>query len=137
MSENQRFLSALTVPIENYIAEKQAVGYKFEKGTDMLKRFDSFVYNRCFTETVLTKQLVMDWTARKPNETVSTQCGRISLLRGLAEYMNRIGYSAYLYPKAMVTVDRYAYIPYIFSNDEMKKIFDVCIRLMTLCPIDI
>ena len=126
MPENRRFLSALTVPIENYIAEKQAVGYKFEKGTDMLKRFDSFVYNSCFTENVLTKQLVTDWTARKPNEAASTQCGRISLLRGLAEYMNRIGYSAYVYPKAMVTVNRYAYIPYIFSNDEMKKIFNVC-----------
>lgn len=126
MPKNQRFLSALTVPIESYIAEKQAVGYKFEKGADMLKSFDSFVYSRCLKETGLTKQLVMEWTARKPNETVSTQCGRISLLRGLANYMNRIGYSAYVYPKAIVTVDRYSYTPYIFSSDEIKRIFEVC-----------
>jgi integrase len=126
MPKHQRFLSALTIPIENYIAEKQAVGYKFEKGSDMLKRFDSFVYNQSLKETTLTKQLVMEWIARKPNETISTQGGRISLLRGLAEYMNRIGYSAYIYPKAMVTVNRYAYIPYIFSSAEMKRIFEVC-----------
>lgn len=128
MSEKQRFLSALSIPIERYIAEKQAVGYKFEKGIAMLKRFDFFVHSRCLKEAELTKQIVTEWTARKPNETNSTQCARISLLRGLAMYMNRVGYSAYVYPKAMVTVDRYAYIPYIFSSDEMRRIFRVCDR---------
>jgi integrase len=126
MPENKLFLSALAVPIENYIAEKQAVGYKYEAGAAMLRRFDSFVTDRCLSEANLTKQLVLDWTARKPNETVSTQCGRISLLRCLAEYMNRMGYPAYVYPKAAVTVDRYTYIPYIFSKNEIRKIFEVC-----------
>jgi len=126
MPENHVFLSALAISIESYIAEKRAVGYKFEVGADMLKRFDSFVHSSCLTEAVLTKQLVMEWTKHKPNETVSTQCRRISLLRGLAEYMNRIGCSAYIYPRAMVTVDRYTYIPYIFSSDEIKRIFEVC-----------
>lgn len=126
MSKKQLFLSALSIPIEGYIAEKRAIGYQFEKGANMLKSFDTFVCNRNLKETHLTKQLVLDWTARKPNETISTQCGRISLLRGLAEYMNRVGYSAYVYPKAMVTQDRYAYVPYIYSSDEMKQIFEVC-----------
>lgn len=76
----------------------------------MLKNFDSFVYCRGLKETDLKKQLVMEWIARKPNETISTQCGRISLLRGLAVYMNRVGHPAYDFPKAMVTVDKYAYI---------------------------
>ncbi len=126
MPENQRFLSAIAVLIEKYIAEKHAVGYKFEKGTAMLRNFDAFVYARGFKEINLKKQLVMDWTARKSNEAASTQCGRISLLRGLAEYMNRMGYPAYVYPRAMVTVDRYSYIPYIFSKEEMKRIFEIC-----------
>ncbi len=126
MPKNQRFVSALAIPIEKYIAEKHAVGYKFEKGEAMLRSFDSFAYARCLKEASLTKQLVMDWTKRKSNEATSTQCGRISLLRGLAEYLNRMGYPAYIYPRAMVTVDRYSYTPYIFSRDEMKKIFEVC-----------
>jgi integrase/recombinase XerD len=126
VSKKQEFQSTLSTPIEGYIAEKQAVGYKFEKGIAMLKRFDSFVYSRSLKENELTKQIVMEWTARKSNETNSTQCGRISLLRGLAIYMNRVGYSSYVYPKAMITVDRYAYIPYIFSGDEMRRIFKIC-----------
>ena len=128
MPDLHPFRSTLAVPIAGYIAEKRATGHKFEKGASLLKGFDSFVYSRGLQETALTKPLVMEWTARKPSETASTQGGRISLLRGLAMYMNRIGYAAYVIPKAMVTVDRYAYIPYIFSSDEMKAIFEVCDR---------
>lgn len=126
MVKDLKFESDLSTPIEKYIAEKRAVGYKFDKGAAMLKSFDSFVCNHQLTNIELTKQLVLEWTARNPRETLSTQCGRISLLRGLAVYMNRVGYSAYVYPRAMVTVDRYAYSPYIFSNDELKRIFELC-----------
>lgn len=126
MPERHLFRSSLAVPIEGYIAEKRATGHKFEKGAALLKSFDAYAYSRGLHEANLTKPLVIEWTARKPGETASTQSGRISLLRGLALYMNRIGYDAYVYPNAMVTVNRYAYIPYIFSGDEMKTIFDVC-----------
>lgn len=126
MSEVRRYKSALSVPIKGYIAEKQALGYAFKKGAALLTSFDSYAHSHYLTENVLSKQLVMDWTARKPNETISTQYGRISLLRGLAEYMNRVGYSAYVYPKATNAVNRYTYIPYIFSNDEVRRIFEVC-----------
>ena len=60
MSENHLFLSPFAVSIEGYIAEKRAVGYKFEKGVDMLKRFDSFVISRNLTEAILTKQLILE-----------------------------------------------------------------------------
>lgn len=126
MTKNPKFMSVFSVLIKGYISEKQAVGYKFEKGTELLKRFDTFAYNRGVTEIVLTKELVMDWTVRKPNETLSTQGGRISLLRGLAQYMKRIGYSAFIHPRAMVALDRYVYIPYIFTSDEIKRIFEAC-----------
>ena len=128
MPDLHPFQSPLAVPITGYIAEKRATGHKFEKGARLLKGFDSFVCSRNLQEATLTKALVMEWTARKPNETASTQGGRISLMRGLAVYMNRIGYAAYVVPKALITIDRYAYIPYIFSSDEMKAIFEVCDR---------
>ncbi|SFI41469.1 Site-specific recombinase XerD [Tindallia magadiensis] len=126
MSSSQSFLSTLAVPIEQYIAEKQATGYSFQKGVAMLKSFDAFLQEQQLSETILSKQTVLDWTARKPQETVSNQHCRISLLRGLAEYMNRIGLPAYVYPKASVTVQRYGYIPYLFSKKELKEIFRVC-----------
>jgi integrase/recombinase XerD len=126
VSKPQRFLSALAIPIEKYIAEKQAVGYKFIKHIQRLKSFDRFVKEQYATETALTKHMVMAWTARKPNETIANQNHKISLVRGLAEYMNRAGFQAYVYPKGLFSVQRYSYMPYIFSMDEIKRIFDVC-----------
>ncbi len=126
MPEHNTLRSTLASPILGYIAEKRAMGYEFKKGANLLTGFDAFVCRRGLQETDLTKPLVMEWTARKPHETLSTQGGRISLLRGLAAYMNRLGYAAYVSPKALVAIDRYAYIPYIFSKDELKSLFEVC-----------
>ena len=66
MPENHLFLSPLAMLIESFIAEKRAVGYKFKKGAAMLKRFDSFAYSYGLTEVILTKQLAIEWTVRKP-----------------------------------------------------------------------
>jgi integrase/recombinase XerD len=120
------FQSVLSECIEGYIDEKKAVGYKFEKGASTLKRFDRFVNSTNLREISLPKELVESWTKRTPNESISNQCQRISILRGLAEYMNRLGYSAYIYPRGLVTVNRYSYIPYIFSEEEIRLIFNAC-----------
>lgn len=99
--------------ISGYICEKKAVGYNFIKGAKMLKGFDKFFQNWDLKDISLPKEPVEEWTKRTPNESISNQCGRISILRGLAEYMSRLGFSAYVYPRALVSVDRYSYVPYI------------------------
>lgn len=126
MSNQIVFHSSLSNIFYSYIAEKHALGYSFNKGESMLKRFDSFLQTKNHSDISLPKEIVIEWCKQSPNETVNNRLHRISLLRGLAEYMNRVGYSAYIFPKRMVTVDRYAYQPYIFSNEEMRRILTVC-----------
>lgn len=74
----------------------------------------------------LPKGLVFLWTRKRPNETISTRNGRISIVRGLATYMVRLSYKAYVFPAAAISIDRYSYVPYIFSENELKSIFTVC-----------
>ncbi|MBV7275714.1 tyrosine-type recombinase/integrase [Clostridium sp. PL3] len=128
MKDEFNFYSVFADSIAGFISEKKAVGYKFEKGTSMLKRFDSYVCSFPILTKELTKDIVLNWTKRSPYETISTQAGRISLLRGLGEYMNRMGEQAYIYPKGMITINRYPYTPYIFSKKEMMLIFSACDR---------
>jgi len=40
--------------------------------------------------------------------------------------MVRLGYEAYIYPAAAITIDRYSYVPYIFSKEELRSIFAIC-----------
>lgn len=127
MSEkNVVFKSILGELITGYIDEKRAVGYKYQKGTSLLKQFDTLVSRENLVKAELPKELVLLWTKKRPNETVSTRNGRISIVRGLATYMVRIGYEAYIFPSMTISIDRYSYIPYIFSENELKRIFTVC-----------
>ncbi|MDQ2087764.1 hypothetical protein RBH29_15140, partial [Herbivorax sp. ANBcel31] len=126
MSNQIIFHSVLSDIFCSYIDEKHALGYSFNKGESMLKRFDAFLQTQNHSQINLPRDLVIEWCKQSPNETINNRARRISLLRGLAEYMNRIGYPAYILPKGMVTIDRYAYQPYIFSNEEIRRILVAC-----------
>lgn len=126
MNNEVTFKSPLKDLIQGFINEKQAVGYSFDKGISMLRCFDSFLCSIPQNSVELTKDVVLQWTNRNPFESASTQAGRISLMRGLAEYMNRIGKTAYIYPKSLVSIKRYSYSPYIFSENEIASIFSIC-----------
>jgi integrase/recombinase XerD len=67
-----------------------------KKASQYLQRFDAYVCTLPLKTEELSKDTVLQWTERSPYEKVSTQTGRISLMRGLAEYMNRIGKPAYI-----------------------------------------
>jgi integrase/recombinase XerD len=122
------FKSILGELIDEYIKEKKAVGYKYKKGSSLLKQFDTLAANENLLEMKLPKELVLLWTEKRANETVSNRNGRISIIRGLATYMVRLGHEAYIFPAATISIDRYSYVPYIFSEIELKNIFTICDR---------
>ncbi|WP_077600836.1 tyrosine-type recombinase/integrase [Oceanobacillus sojae] len=120
------FQSILSEVIAGYIEEKRAVGYKYKKGSSLLKQFDTLVINETLSDIKLPKELVLLWTKKRNNETASTRNGRISIIRGLATYMVRLGYDAYIFPASSVSIERYSYVPYIFSKVELSNILSVC-----------
>lgn len=123
---NVNFTSCHSDLLNGFVKEQRAVGYKYIKGASILKQLDNFLEQSHVTEKELTKEIVFLWTEKKPNETDSTRNGRISIARGFAKYMVRHGYEAFIYPAAAVSISRYSYIPYIFSQEEMRKIFIAC-----------
>jgi integrase len=121
------FNSCLSELILGFIAEKRSVGYKFTKGASLLKQLDQFLaIEQQLAEIKLSKETVLLWTKKRANEKENTRSKRISIIRNLAEYMIRLGYEAYIYPTSAVKIGRYDYTPYIFSEEEIRKIFAVC-----------
>ena len=117
------YSSVFSIILTGYVEEKRAVGYKFNKGASLLKRFDRFLIQKNVTEKILTKEIVQAWTKKRPEESNGTCNGRISMIRGLGLYMVRLDYQAYVYPDKAIPVTRYQYIPYIFSESELAQIF--------------
>ena len=120
------FKSILSQIIAGYIEEKRACDYKYIKGASLLKQFEALIARKHLADRSLPKKLVLTCTKKRPNETNSTRNGRISAVRGLARYMLRLGYGAYIYPDSAVKIGRYSYVPYIFLKEELKSIFGIC-----------
>ena len=68
--------------------------------------------------------MVLLWTEKRWAEADGTRNARISLIKGLAQYMTRLGNISYIYPEKAVPVVRYRYTPYIFSENELVRLFD-------------
>lgn len=79
----------------------------------MLKRLDTLITQEGLSEKRLPKEIVMHWTEKTPNETETNRCRRISIVRGFAEYMFRLGYDAYIYPNQLYTNNVYIIISFI------------------------
>lgn len=72
MAKDVLFNSVFADDIMGFISEKQALGYKYAKGTSQLKLFDEYVCNCSVSTMILTKEIVLEWTKRSPYESKST-----------------------------------------------------------------
>jgi integrase len=117
------YSSTFATYIIGLIEQKRSLGYKYDGQPAILKRFDEFCRERHPNETVLNREIMMDWAAKRPGEHPGTLQGRLTCVRELAKYMARLGLEVYIMPKGLLPrVPRF--MPYIYSNDELRRIFE-------------
>lgn len=115
--------SGFATYIIGLINQKRALGYKYDSQPDTLRRFDTFCMERYPHETVLSREIMLDWATKRPGEHPGTLQGRITPVKELAKYMVRLGHEAFVLPKGMMPrIPRY--MPHIYSNEELKRIFE-------------
>lgn len=106
-----------------YIAEKRAVGYKMEKAERVMRRIATMHGEMGCPPESLPRELVEAWITKKTGETETTRFHRMGYIRGLGEYMARMGYDAYVLPGKQGYPDRESYSPYIFTDVELGALF--------------
>lgn len=107
----------------DFIAEKRAIGYKFDKAEQILNRLIKRAEQNGYIQPQLSREVVEFWCEKTAYESESNHQHRISIVREMAKYMDRLGYSAYIYTKkGSISLGSY-FKPYIFSNIELAKIF--------------
>jgi integrase len=116
------YYSAFATYIVGLIEQKRALGYKYESQPLILKRFDAFCLERYSNETELCSEIVLAWAVKRPNEKPATLQGRVTPVSELARYMIRLGIPAFILPKDVLPRS-VRYIPHIYTNDELKRIF--------------
>jgi len=121
--------------IAEHVSLKQALGYKYVAESKSLSRFATFTQRKYPDAQALTREIVLDWCAKKPYESQANQCARASMLRQLAIFMDSVGEQAYILPKGYFPTEE-QYVPYIFTKDELNRFFnstDQC-TYVSECP---
>jgi len=119
------YSSAFAPYITGLIEQKWTLGYKYGCEPAILKRFDTFCLERHPDVAILSREVMMDWAAKRPGEHPATLQGRLTPVRELAKYMVRLGLEAYIIPKGLCPrIPRH--IPHIYTNDELHFVKPSC-----------
>lgn len=117
------FSSILKDVISGFLKEKRSLGFDYKNEERYLRDIDKLALSVGLKDIVITKEFVQSYTAKKAYEKPISRTHRVRIIRELAKYMIRMDYDAYIVsplPKNSYGSD---FIPYIFTEDEIKRIF--------------
>lgn len=142
MKAEKSFVGELKTLLQDFVEHKRNTGYKYKTNSDILRRFSEFSLKYNLENQALPKQLVLDWTEKRKNESEKTRDHRASGLRQFALYMQHRGYEVFIPPRNH-KVRRPGFTPYIFTHDEMERFFKTCDSIRphalsnkhTICPL--
>lgn len=117
------YKSALAPVIKSFIDMKHELGFKYDSECKLLRRIDQLALIHKFNDIILTKDFVNEFIKKHANEKDINATSRVTVIRELAKYMIDQGYEAYVVPPLPRGSYHSTFVPYIFTNEELKKIF--------------
>lgn len=125
---NKRKNGILLQFVVDFIKMRRNLGYKSKSMETSLKAFDAFAYREGLKEVTVAKELARKWCTRRKGEATDTWSHRVNFLRQFCIYLSNIGYEAYI-PARPPSKHDSTFTPYIYSAEEMKRIFEAADRL--------
>jgi len=107
--------------MDSFIAQKRSVGYKYDNMEVSLRRFVRFAELHGLTSPCLPQELISGYCSRHPAETPKTHANRCSDIRQFTLFLNLSGFEAHV--PATPRKTRSDFTPYIFTHDEIRRIF--------------
>lgn len=120
---NREFTSGLAPWIKAFLLQKHSLGYKYEKNEIYLSRFDAMCAERFPMETTVTAGIGLAWAESSQGEDRGGLTRRLSPVRELARFIIQNGHPAFVIPTECGKNPYRKYVPYIFSEDELHRVF--------------
>lgn len=107
----------------DFVAQKRALGCKYNAAVEVLNLFDDFCVEHGLSEPVLDEQLYNSWCRKKPSENDTTHYMRVQYINMFSKFLSDNGISA---PTAFYPLPRKSktFVPYIFTMDEISQLFN-------------
>ena len=122
------YSSRFAAYMNDMVEYRVSLGYSEKTYAPRLGRLDRFIIEKHPDEKQFSKDLVMDWIAKRSLEGASTIQDRATIARLFAEYLVSAGCEAYILPRSFVS-GRRAFMPYIFSDRELTNLFSEIDRI--------
>ena len=119
------FTGPLAEYCKQYIDYKQSLGFKMGSSVYYLLRgMDTFFSQHALplNSSVLPQEMVEEYVAHRGSESVKTQHMRMSIVRQFSLFMNRLGFSYYVYPETDFVQIKDDFVPYIFTYNEIERL---------------
>lgn len=124
---NERQLWGVYAPyINDFIALKRGLGFKYHTEATILSIFDRFTIQRGERKVGITRELADEWCKKSENESDSYRTHRVICLGQLSSYLCQNGIHSYI---PQIPVFRSTFTPYIFSKNEVIALFNAADQL--------
>ncbi|MFZ1414315.1 MAG: tyrosine-type recombinase/integrase [Defluviicoccus sp.] len=123
------FRSPLADVIATFVAQKRALGYKYQSEEVLLRAIDRFLIEQGVSEPALPREIVERLTACRAHQRRRTHTTRVSIVRQLACFMCDRGLPAYVPPAGMTRKIQLDFTPYIFGREAIRRLLRAADRL--------
>lgn len=114
------YKSALADHMNNLLAEKRSLGFKYNDEARFMKQFDQYWLSKNYDDDLVTYDRLHDWMIKRETESNRSHNHRIAVTRQLLKYMVSIGIPAFVpdndihYSRPLIRV---------LSEEELQELF--------------
>jgi integrase/recombinase XerD len=124
---HKQYRSVYASRIEQFIEMKRKLGFKFKTPAVILLHFDQLAEKTGAASNGITRELAEEWSKKRPNESNLYRYTRVQILGMFSTFLRDLGMASFVlklppYPESN-------FIPYIYSQKEIKAIFGAADRL--------
>ena len=111
----------------DYLEYRNGIGLDVKNPKYFISVFSKYLKENHPVETILKKEITMPWCIRKKSEKSYSYRKRISELKQFTFYLYGVGASDFVLDTSFLPKAE-TYIPYIFNDDELIKLFNYFIK---------
>jgi integrase len=123
-SQNIIFQSCLAPWFTKFLQEKRALGIQYASEPKLLRQIDRLLQKESWQVQELPRSILESWVSPQPYHTLRTLAIRRTLARQLALFLIRNDIPAYIFPPKEERIIHSSYVPWIFSQGEIKRLLD-------------
>jgi len=127
MNDQIGYRSVFAPYFNNFLKMKDTMGYGLNKFKWIFLELDRYFLETGVTDTYITSEHIAAWRITRVNDKARTLYDKYSVLSQFCRYMCHLGHECYI-PRLPKQKDR-DFIPYVFTHDQMERIFMECDKL--------